>query len=314
MHASPGVLPAQSMKNLRRSLSATCLVTSLLISFSKPAVLARSVENVNRATSAGVLVGPCASAAAQGPNGPNDDYSNASIDPGTTMTPDGVTATATTVVFRNTVENTGAGDDAFIISTPLLAPRFTVEISDDFGEHYTMLDRWTSSLTLPVSYRGSTTFFVRITVPPGLKALTAFETIIRATSTIDPAVTNETIDRIYTGFIRLNSTARIVNAGGTDVAKANPGSEIEFAVTYTNISSAEGIGNGLLAAQNLVITENGNAAPNNWGSTTEHIVGAYDSQGGYIVGDREGSTILTDIVTTLSAGQSGIFRFKRRVK
>ena len=99
-----------------------------------------------------------------------------------------------------------------------------------------------------------------------------------------------------------------------DTAKAIPGSEIEFAITYTNISSNEGTGNSLLTATNLVITQNGSGAPNNWGLTTDHIVGASDTLGGYIVGDKEGSTSLTDIVMTLGAGQSGVFKFKRRVK
>jgi hypothetical protein len=70
----------------------------------------------------------------------------------------------------------------------------------------------------------------------------------------------------------------------------------------------------LLTAHNLVISENGNSAPNNWGLTTEHIVGASDTQGGHIIGDRDGSTSLTDIVSTLEAGQSGVFKFKRKVK
>src|SRR3982074_292276 len=52
-------------------------------------------------------------------------------------------------------------------------------------------------LLMPVAYRASVTFFVRITAPAGLRSLTGFDTVIRASSTIDPAVTNETIDRVY---------------------------------------------------------------------------------------------------------------------
>ena len=152
-------------------------------------------------------------------------------------------------------------------------------------------------------------------MPAGLKALTGYDTVVRATSTIDPAVTNETIDRIYTGFIRLDSATRFVGPNSTqDISKAVPGSELEFAVTYTNISSAGGVGNSLLTARNLVINENGKAAPNNWATTTEHIVGASDNQGGHILGDREGSTSLTLIVTRLGPGQSGVFKFRRRIR
>jgi hypothetical protein len=290
------------------------ITLSLLIGFSST-VFARAATSETGTSGAAVLLGPCGSAAAQGPTGIDDDYSNASIDGKISTTGDGLTTTPATAVFKNTVENAGRGDDAFMITTPSLAPGFTVEISDDFGEHYTMLDRWTSSVTLPVSYRASLTFLVRITVPAGLKALTGYDTVIRATSTIDPSVTNETIDRVYAGFIRLQSTMTVLNGiGANDIAQAIPGSEIEFAITYTNISNAEGTGNSLLIATNVVISENGNVAPNNWGTTTEHIVGASDTLGGYIVGDTEGSTSLTDIVTTLGAGQSGVFKFRRRVK
>lgn len=287
---------------------------SLLIVFSN-CFLAKAAVTERTATSAGVLIGPCGAAAALGPKGNDDDYSNASIDGKMAATGEGLTTTPASVVFKNTVENAGNGDDAFMITAPFLAAGFTIEISDDFGEHYTTLDRWTSSVTLPVSYRASLTFLVRITAPSGLKVLTAYDTVIRATSTIDPVVTNDTIDRIYTGFIRLQSTARVVSANGSDdIAKAVPGSEIEFAITYTNISSNEGTGNALLTGTNLAITEDGAAAPSNWATTTNHIVGASDTLGGYIVGDREGSTSLTDIVMTVGAGQSGVFKFKRRVK
>ena len=123
-----------------------------------------------------------------------------------------------------------------------------------------------------------------------------------------PTATNDTIDRLYTGFILLDKSA------SSGAAVATPGAEIEFAITYANVSSAWGVGSSLLTAHNLVIRENGNSAPNNWGVTTEHIVGASDTQGGYIIGDQDGSTSLTDIVSTLAAGQSGVFKFKRRVK
>jgi hypothetical protein len=302
------------MKSFRKSTSAFSVVTlALLIVCANHRVLGHI--NGHESNVAGVLLGPCGSPAAQGPNGSDDDYSNASIDGGIAVTPGGLTTGGSTVVFKNTLENAGISDDAFIITMPAIAPGFAVEVSNDFGEHYVKLDSWNSSVTLPVAYRASVTFFVRITVPAGLRALTGFDTVVRASSTIDPAVTNDTIDRVYTGFVRIDSSARIVSAtGAAEIVNAMPGSEIEFAITYTNISSATGSGNSLLTARNLVITENGNVAPNNWSVTTEHIVGASDTQGGYIVGDREGSTSLTDIVTNLDAGQSGIFKFRRRVK
>src|ERR1051325_702075 len=111
-------------------------------------MFARSINEAQPA-GAGVLLGPCGSAAAQGPNGIDDDYSNESIDARISLTGDGLTSSPATVVFKNTVENAGRGDDAFMITPSSWPPGFTIEMSDDFGAHYTMLDRWTSSVTLP---------------------------------------------------------------------------------------------------------------------------------------------------------------------
>jgi hypothetical protein len=69
-----------------------------------------------------------------------------------------------------------------------------------------------------------------------------------------------------------------------------------------------------LTATNIVITEDGAAAPNNWATYTDHVVGATDSLGGTITGDALNSTLLTDAVASLAAGQSGVFTFKRQIK
>ena len=260
-----------------------------------------------------VLIGPGGVPGAIGPTGVNDDFTNRSVNTGiANVPPGGVTTAAATIVFRNTVQNTGAGDDVFVISAPVSPDGFTIEISVDNGDNYVRLEPSNSSLTLAVGYRAAAMMLVRITAPAGLKTLTGFDVVIRANSTATPTALNETIDRVYTGFVRLDKSATVVGTDGSAVASR--GAEIEFAITYSNVSSAAGVGNSLLTAHNLVISENGNSAPNNWGMTTEHIVGASDTHGGYIIGDRDGSTSLTDIVSTLEAGQSGVFKFKRRVK
>jgi len=263
-----------------------------------------------------VLIGPCGVPGAMGPTGVNDDFTNRSVNTGIANVPPGGATTATaTVVFRNTVQNTGAGDDVFMISAPTSPAGFIVEISIDNGDNYFKLETANPSVAMAIGYRAAALTLVRITAPAGLEILTGFDTVIRATSTATPTATNDTIDRLYTGFIRLDKSATVVNANGTDgSAMATPGAEIEFAITYSNVSSASGVGNSLLTAHNLVISENGNSALNNWGLTTEHVVGASDTQGGQIIGDRDGSTSLTDIVSTLEAGQSGVFKFKRKVK
>ncbi len=193
-----------------------------------------------------VLLGPCGVPGALGPEGTNDDFTNRSISTGIANTGP-VTTAPIAIVFRNTLQNTGAGDDSFVLSAPATTAGFVIEMSIDNGDHYITLETSHPSITVAVAYRAATIVLVRINAPAG-------------------------------------------------------------------VSSAAGVGNSLLTAHNLVISENGNSASNNWGATTEHVVGASDTQGGVIVGDRAGSTWLTDIVTTLEAGQTGVFKFKRKVK
>jgi hypothetical protein len=259
-----------------------------------------------------VLIGPCGVPGAMGPTGINDDFTNRSISTDiANLSSGGVTTVPGTIVFRNTLQNTGAGDDVFLLSTPTRPDGFKIEVSVDSGDNYVVLRTSNPSIAIPVAYRAAAIVLVRITAPAGLKQFTGFDTVISVTSIATPAAANETIDRLYTGFIRLDRSVTVLKAGGT---VAGQGSEIEFAVSYENVSTFAGIGNSLLTAYNLVISENGNSAPNTWGATTEHIVGAWDNQGGVIIGDRPGSTYLTDIVTSLAPGQSGVFKFKRRVK
>lgn len=301
------------MNTLVHMLCVVALATAFLTTVTQP-VAAHAFAQPSGWT-AGVLLGPCGSPAARGPIGTDDDFTNRAVDAGAVIMRDGRTLSQATVVFRNTLENTGPGDDAFIVNNPAAPEGFRVEVSTDFGNSYMHLGAGGQNVTIPVSYRASSTFFVRVTAPAGVKVLTGYDVVIRARSSVDPTITNETIDRLYAGFIRLEVKATVVGAGpNLEVARAAPGSEIEFVVTYVNISSAAGEGNSLLSAYNLVIRQDGNAAPNNWGSITEHVVGASDNQGGLIVGDREGSTSLTDIVMSLDAGRSGVFRFRRRVK
>jgi hypothetical protein len=118
-----------------------------LLGLGKNRTNARTVTTTETIT-AGVLLGPCGSPAAQGPIGTNDDYTNRSIDGGVAVTPDGLTASSGTVVFKNTVENTGPGDDAFNISAPSMPSGFRLELSTDLGDHYVTLDSSNDSITL----------------------------------------------------------------------------------------------------------------------------------------------------------------------
>lgn len=273
------------------------------------------VTGKDREIDAGVLLGPCGSSAAAGPTGINDDFTNRSIGADIVTGPNTVTANSASVVFRNTLQNTGTADDAFIIAAPSLPLGFRAEVSTDNGDTYAVIDQWSNSITVAVGYRAAVILFVRITAPSGLPGLHAFETVIRATSTVSPAVTNETINRIYTGFIRLENAEAIVNHTGVGgPSDAVPGAQVEFIITYSNISSMNGVDCALLIAYNLVISADGRKPPNNWGVTTDHVVGASDNRGGLIVGDRPNSQSLANVVMRLDAGESGVFRFRRMIR
>jgi hypothetical protein len=304
------------MKSLKRSGRGLSVCTVCLAVLTAATIgRATTIDDV-RTDFAAVLVGPCGLPGAVGPTSTEDDFTNRSIDTGiANVGPGGRSTAAGTVVFRNTVQNMGSADDVFILSAPSAPAGFKIEISTDDGGQYVTVEPWNTAVTIAVAYHASATFFVRVNAPAGLQVLTGFETVIRVTSTRNPAVTNETIDRLYTGFVRIDRTATVINATGAGGANdAVPGAEIEFAITYSNISSAQGAGSSLLTAHNLVINENGFAAPNTWGANTDHVVGASDTQGGIIMGDRIGSTTLTDLLITLEAGQSGVFKFRRRIK
>jgi hypothetical protein len=264
----------------------------------------------------GLLLGPCGLPGAEGPTSTNDDFTNRSIDAGiANVPPGGLTTAPGNVVFRNMIQNLGTGDDAFVITVPSTPAGFKTEISNDEGSTFVALDSWNPSVTLAVAHGAAAIFFVRVTAPAGLKVLTGFDTVIRATSTITPTASNDTIDRLYTGFVRLDKTVTVTNDTGVGGPHdAVSGAELEIAIQYANVSTAGGSGSSLLNAQNLIISEDGKVSPNNWGATTDHIAGASDTHGGIIYGDREGSTALSDIVTTLEAGRSGLFKFRRRIK
>lgn len=266
----------------------------------------------------GVLLGPLGQPGAVGPTNTNDDYTNKSVTAGIAgVAPGEFTTAGSAVIFTNTVQNTGNANDTFIITVPVAPANFTIEVSINGGVLYTPLQAGNgSSVSLPVLFGQSAPVLVRITAPSGLLALQPYAVTMRASSTNTPASTNNTINRLYTGFLQLGKTASVVenNTGNGGPNDYVPGAVIEYVITYANVSSTGGTNNSQLTASNIVITENGNAAPNNWGTTTDHVVGATDSGSGVIVGDVVGSTLLTDTVTSLAPGQSGTFRFRRRIK
>jgi hypothetical protein len=221
------------------------------------------------------------------------------------------------VIFSNTVENTGNASDTYALSVELTPTGFTVEISSvGLAGPYTTITPGNLSVPLAVGMGATADIWVKITAPSGQTVLTGFPTTLRATSQNTPAQTNETIDRLYTGYVQMDKTATVINGTGIGAAgDAVPGAIIEYVITYQNISSAGGANSSGLTANGFVITEDGSAVPNNWATDSDHVAGAaQDSRGGAITGDIAGSNLLTDSVPPLAPGQSGTFKFRRTIK
>ena len=266
-----------------------------------------------------VLIGPSGAPAAVGPTDNNDDYTNKSVNTGISgVAPGGSTTALGQLTYTNTVQNTGNTSDTFTLDAPSVPAGFTVEISTNGGGSYTTVSGG-GSVSLAIAFGSSANILVRVTEPAGNTVLTGFSTVIRATSGATPAANNRTIDRLYTGFVRLDKAYTVTN--GTGVGGATdpvPGAVITYTVTYTNISSSNGDANCVkLTAQNLVITEDGGTnpptppSPNNWGPFTTHTGTPSDSGTGVVV--IVNPTKYTDTIASLAPGASGVFTFQRSI-
>ncbi len=150
---------------------------------------------------------------------------------------------------------------------------------------------------------------------------------------------NTTIDRAYTGYLKLEKTFQILQGDGPTVsdptAPPAPGNIIEYTVKYSNISTpGGGIGNIGLNATTVIITEDGAdaAIENNWALDndsngeidTSHVVGqASDNNGGIVTYFDLGGSVLDtvgvditrylDTISNVAPGASGEFTFQRKV-
>ena len=269
-----------------------------------------------------VLNGPQGAPAAVN-NTNNDDFTNKSVSTGIAgIAPGGSTSAQGIVNFTNTVQNTGNANDNYTLTVPSFPAGATVKITVGAVQTTVILNGVATGNAVPplaVAFNSTANYGVEVTLPLGKTVLTGYDTVIRATSGNTNTQSNDTIDRVYTGFIRLIKSAVVNN--GTGVGGANdpvPGAVITYSIAYTNVSSVAVAGPGgnvMLTATNVVITENGNAGANNWATYTDHVVGATDPHAGaVIVGDAVGSTLLTDTIASVAAGDSGTFTFKRQIK
>ncbi|MDX6695776.1 MAG: hypothetical protein QOF02_3379 [Blastocatellia bacterium] len=279
-----------------------------------------------------VLNGPSGQPGATGPtNTTNDDFTNKSVNTGIAGIPPGSNTNASGVVtFTNTVQNTGNADDIFTLSVPNYAslPSGTVlVITTPNGTVTVNAGNAAGSVAINVARGATANYTVQMTLPTNQPVLAGYDAQLRAVSANTPASNNLTIDRIWTGFVRLVKTtpAQIINGTGnggpTDPV---PGAVIVYQIAYTNVTggNGSGSGNGLLTASNIVISENGGAGTNNWATnTTMALVPApSDTNGGTITdGTTSGAVtaatnFLKDTVATLAPGATGTFSFRRTIK
>ena len=269
----------------------------------------------------------------------NDDFTNKSINTGIAGRAPGMGINAIGVAtFTNTVQNTGNADDTYTLTVPTYPANSTVKVTVN-GIQTTVINAGVptgNAITpLSIAYNSTGTYQVEVTLPIGTTVLTGYSTVIRATSGNTNTQWNETIDRVYTGFIRLVKTATIINntndGNGQDDPGADdavPGAMIVYAIAYDNVSAAQavgGSGNVTLTASNIVISEDGDGGTNNWATYTTMVLGPgldpTDTNGGSITdGDTvngpvgPGTSFLKDTIASLGPEVSGVFTFRRLIK
>jgi hypothetical protein len=271
-----------------------------------------NVFTVQNAANASILNGPKDAPGATGPDGTTaTDFTNkSSLIPAGTLP--GSTIDPSAVAFTNTFRNDGL-DTGVVTLTPIppstpgdLRTGTTVTISYGSdsavytynGTAFTLTSG--STITIPSVASGtSISYGVEVNLPADTPLSTdigrGFPVPIQADINTDGTpgaeASNVTIDRVYTGFLRLLKFSRILKGSGPDVGTGQgnfestpavggidpndsvadvprvpaPGNIIEYQIRYKNISEVQsGTGNVILRADKVVITEDGTQSPNNW--------------------------------------------------
>jgi hypothetical protein len=138
---------------------------------------------------------------------------------------------------------------------------------------------------------------------------------------------NQTIDRLYSGFIDLFKESRILdpdkkplNEFSKDNKATKSGQYIEYRIKFTNVSIAaiEGSGSKPLSAKNFTITEDGTVLPNNWATLTANDPGSVNASLGLVTvsppGNKPDVTKYVNTISVLAPGNTGTFGFIRKVK
>lgn len=272
----------------------------------------------------GVLNGPQGAPGAIGTT-INDDFTDKSVNAAAILNvpaypaPANVTVAVGTATFTNTIQNTGNANDTYTLSVPTYPAGADVTII--VGATSTPMVVAGAPVvgaapTIAVAYNSTGNYQVVVSLPAGQPVLTGFDTVIRATSGIDNTQANNTIDRLFTGFIKLEKSVTVLNSDLTkgSATDAVPGAVLTYSITYTNIATAVGgAGSVKLTANNLVITENGTAGGNNWATYTTQNGVPTDSGTG-VISVNGAATIITDTVASIAAGAPAqTFTFKRTI-
>ena len=262
----------------------------------------------------------------------NDDFTNKSVSTGIAGKAPGENTDAPgTVTFTNTVQNTGNANDSYTLTVQSFPAGATVVVTVG-GVPTTVVNNGVATgnaiPALAINFGATADYTVAVTLPSGKTVLTGYDTVLRATSGNTGTEYNETIDRVYTGFIRLTKSVTVSNptgvGGATDPV---PGAHIIYSILYENVSSASaGAGNVTLSATNIVISEDGASGTNNWATYTTMVLAPpaawnpSDTNGGAITdGSTNGAvTAATNFLKDTVAGplgpqQSGTFTFRRLI-
>lgn len=262
-----------------------------------------------------VLIGPNGQPAATGPTSNNDDYTNRTLTAGIDVPFGGTTTAGGVINFTNTIRNGAAAVDQVVVTAPTVPAGYTVEVNDPAaGGTFTTISGG-GSLTVPVAAGGDHNIIVRVTAPSGITVLTGYSSLLRARSGITPQNFNETIDRVWTGFIRADKSVTVTNGTGIGgPTDAVPGAILNYSVVYTNLAASSGSGNADLTATNVQIVEDGNAAPNNWGTTADSLANINSTIAGTLLLLSAPNVGFTYTIASLTPGQSGTLTFTVRVR
>jgi hypothetical protein len=274
-------------------------------------------------------------------------------------------AETTPVIFTNTVQNTSGGPQAISLlptapTTATALPDGTKVTLTDPATAKTAVYTYTAAtgftfvsgtgttatqpLSLTIPGGGNANYTTTIDLPGGVAQLQEFPVPVTAFIDVnsDGSPANEpsnlTLDRLYTNYVSLLKEARILEANGTTEVvpfttlqatlspAATPGRILEYRITYKNIATPAAGTSTSLAANSLVISEQGTSAlGNNWATSTidpkyptAPLGSATDSTTGVIVVTTGGTptdiTAYQDTVPAVAPGTTGTFMFQRKIK